>query len=74
MKPREVSAGPLPLTRPQHGPDLTCSISLTCQMKYSAMPSTPVLDAALDGPLTSVVSRAGVGIRQQRCRQLSQGM
>ena len=41
MKPREVSAGPLPLTRPRHGRESTCSISLTCQMKNSAMSSTP---------------------------------
>ena len=40
-KPREVSAGPLPLTRPRHGRESACSISLTCQTTNSAMSSTP---------------------------------
>ena len=41
MKPREISAGPLPLTRPRHGRESTCSISLTCQTTNSTMSSTP---------------------------------
>ena len=44
MKPREISAGPLPLTRLRR--ESACSISLTCRTKNSAMSSPPPPEAS----------------------------